>query len=45
MLVESAWTYRLPPRVAGELLERSRDLPEAVRAIAITHPLAAQRDR
>lgn len=24
MLVESAWTYRLPPRVAGELLERSR---------------------
>ena len=33
MLVESAWTYRLPPRIAGELLERSRDLPEAVRAI------------
>ena len=28
MLVESAWTYRLPPRIAGELLERSRDLPE-----------------
>jgi transposase len=34
MLVESAWTYRLPPRIAGALLERSRELPEAVRAIA-----------
>lgn len=27
-----AGAYRLPPRIAGELLERSRDLPEAVRA-------------
>jgi transposase len=34
MLVESAWTYRLPARVAGDLLQRSAKLPEAVRDIA-----------
>jgi len=34
MLVESAWTYRLPARVAGALLQRSARLPETVRDIA-----------
>jgi transposase len=34
LLVESAWTYRLPARVAAALLARSESLPEAVRAIA-----------
>lgn len=34
MLVESAWTYRLPARVAGDLLKRSASLPEAARDIA-----------
>jgi transposase len=34
LLVESAWTYRLPARVATELLRRSAGLPEPVRAIA-----------
>lgn len=34
MLVESAWTYRLPARVAGDLLRRSANLPEPVRDIA-----------
>lgn len=34
MLVESAWTYRLPARVAGDLLQRSARLPETVRDIA-----------
>lgn len=33
MLVESAWTYRLPARVAGDLLRRSANLPEPVREI------------
>jgi len=34
LLIESAWTYRLPARVAPELLSRSAALPETVRAIA-----------
>jgi len=34
MLVESAWTYRLPARIGRDLLERSHALPEDVRAIA-----------
>jgi transposase len=34
MLVESAWTYRLPARIGRDLLERSQALPEEVRAIA-----------
>ena len=34
LLIESAWTYRLPARVAPALLARSAALPETVRAIA-----------
>ena len=34
LLIESAWTYRLPARVAPHLLARSAALPEPVRAIA-----------
>lgn len=34
LLIESAWTYRLPARIAPELLARSAALPEAVRAVA-----------
>lgn len=34
LLVESAWTYRLPARVATALLVRSRGLPEEIIAIA-----------
>jgi transposase len=34
LLVESAWTYRLPARVGTALLARSEALPEAVKAIA-----------
>jgi transposase len=34
LLVESAWTYRLPARIAPALLARSEALPEAIRAIA-----------
>lgn len=34
LLVESAWTYRLPARIATALLDRSRNLPDAIKAIA-----------
>jgi transposase len=34
LLVESAWTYRLPARIAPALLARSEQLPEIVKAIA-----------
>lgn len=34
LLVESAWTYRLPARITAVLLARSAALPEAVKAIA-----------
>src|SRR6266851_10322783 len=34
LLIESAWTYRLPARIASELLARSAAFPEAVKAIA-----------
>jgi transposase len=34
LLVESAWTYRLPARIAPALLARSEELPEIVKAIA-----------
>ena len=34
ILVESAWTYRLPARIGRALLVRSDALPEAVKAIA-----------
>lgn len=34
LLIESAWTYRLPARIGRALLARSEALPEAVKAIA-----------
>ena len=34
MLVEAAWSYRLPARVSRRLLERQRHLPQAVWEIA-----------
>lgn len=34
VLVEGAWTYRLPARISPELLRRNRALPEAIRAMA-----------
>ena len=34
MLVEGAWTYRLPARVGQEILKRTEGLPEAIRATA-----------
>jgi transposase len=34
VLIEGAWTYRLPARVGLALLARSQTLPEAVKAIA-----------
>jgi transposase len=34
VLIEGAWTYRLPARVGLALLARSQALPEAVKAIA-----------
>ncbi|ELT46218.1 transposase IS116/IS110/IS902 family protein, partial [Brucella intermedia M86] len=33
MLVEGAWTYRLPARVGLEIVKRSEGLPENIRAI------------
>jgi transposase len=34
VLVEGAWTYRLPARVGLELLRRNRTLPEAIKEVA-----------
>jgi len=34
LLIESAWTYRLPARIASQFLARSAALPEAVKAVA-----------
>jgi transposase len=34
MLVEGAWTYRLPARVSQKLLKRAEGLPEEIRTIA-----------
>lgn len=34
MLVESAWTYRLPARMGKQIAERNEGLPEAIRAVA-----------
>ena len=34
MLVEGAWTYRLPARVTTTLLKRTEGLPEEIRTIA-----------
>ena len=34
VLVESAWSYRLPARIGRDLHERSHSLPDDVRAIA-----------
>jgi transposase len=34
MLVEGAWTYRLPARVTTTLLKRAEDLPEDIRTTA-----------
>ena len=34
MLVEAAWSYRLPARVSRRLLDRQQGLPEKVREIA-----------
>ncbi len=34
MLVEGAWTYRLPARVTTTLLKRAEGLPEEIRSIA-----------
>jgi len=36
VLVEGAWTYRLPARVGRELLRRNRALPEPIKAVAWT---------
>jgi len=34
MLVEGAWTYRLPARIGLDLLRRNRALPEAIKDVA-----------
>ena len=34
MMVESAWTYRLPARMGAEILERNEALPQAIKQIA-----------
>ena len=34
VLVESAWTYRLPARVGAQILERNEDLPQPIKDIA-----------
>jgi transposase len=34
VLVEGAWTYRLPARVGLDLLRRNRTLPEAIKEVA-----------
>jgi transposase len=34
ILVESAWTYRLPARVGAEILKRNEALPQAIKDIA-----------
>lgn len=34
MLVESAWTYRLPARVGAEILRRNENLPQPIKEIA-----------
>jgi transposase len=34
VLVEGAWTYRLPARISPELLRRNRALPEAIKEVA-----------
>ena len=34
MLVEGAWTYRLPARVGAEILKRNEALPQAIKDIA-----------
>jgi hypothetical protein len=34
MLVEGAWTYRLPAGVSQELLKRAEGLPEEIRTIS-----------
>ena len=34
MLVESAWTYRLPARIGAEILRRNENLPQSVKEIA-----------
>jgi transposase len=34
MLVESAWTYRLPARIGVQILERNEKLPQPIKDIA-----------
>jgi len=34
MLVESAWTYRLPARIGAEILKRNESLPQQIKDIA-----------
>jgi transposase len=34
ILVEGAWTYRLPARVGEDIAKRNVGLPEAIRAVA-----------
>jgi hypothetical protein len=34
MLVEGAWTYRLPARMGAESLKRNEVLPQAIKQIA-----------
>ena len=34
MLVESAWTYRLPARMGAKILKRNEVLPQAIKQIA-----------
>jgi transposase len=34
LLIQAAWNYRFGPRIARQALQRQRDLPEPIRAIA-----------
>ncbi|MGH6783016.1 MAG: transposase, partial [Sphingomicrobium sp.] len=34
VLVESAWTYRLPARIGAEILKRNENLPQPIKDIA-----------
>jgi transposase len=34
MLVESAWTYRLPARIGAQILGRNENLPQSIKDIA-----------
>jgi hypothetical protein len=34
MLIEGAWTYRLPARMGAAILKRNENLPQAIKEIA-----------